>query len=68
MTAYGVASHDQTVNMAHTADGTINRVVDNTFADASGNVTIAKGYKPSTGDVWRNKTTDTADDIVTVPA
>lgn len=67
--AYNVTTHPTTVNLAYTADpATGNFVVDNVFGDAAGNVTINKGYKPSTGDVWRNKVTDTAADIVTVPS
>jgi hypothetical protein len=68
MTAYHVSAHPVTVNLAYTVDpATGNHVTGNIFADAVGNVTVAKGYKPSTGDVWRNKVTDTAADIVAVP-
>lgn len=49
------------------AQGDLNRVIDNTFSDVAANVTIAKGYKPGTTDVWRNRVTDVAADIVTVP-
>ena len=50
------------------AQGSLNQVLYNLFPDAAANVTIAKGYKPGTTDVWRNWVTDTAADIVTVPA
>ena len=50
------------------AQGSLNQVIENIFPDAAANVTIAKGYKPGTTDVWRNKVTDTAADIVTVPS
>lgn len=69
LTKYHASSHPTTVNLAYTGAGTYpNRVVDNYFADAAADVTIAKGYKPSTGDVWRNYVTDTAAQIVAVPA
>lgn len=48
--------------------GLNNMVLFNVFSDAAANVTIAKGYKPGTTDVWRNYVTDTADEIVTVPS
>jgi hypothetical protein len=48
--------------------GSLNQVLHNVFSDAAANVTIAKGYKPGTTDVWRNWVTDTADYIVAVPA
>lgn len=48
--------------------GSLNMVLDNQFSDAAANVTIAKGYKPGTTDVWRNWVTDSAAMIVTVPA
>ena len=68
-TVYHATNHPITVNLAYTADGAVgNQVLDNVFADAAANVTIAKGYKPSTGDIWRNRVTDTAADIVAVPA
>lgn len=67
-TPYAV-SHPTTVNLALTADpATGNSVIGNFFADATANVTIAKGYKPSTGDVWRNFVTDAADPVVAVPS
>lgn len=50
------------------AQGSLNQVIDNIFSDAVANVTIAKGYKPGTTDVWRNYVTDTAAYIVAVPA
>lgn len=60
---------NQKVNLiAVSAQGSLNQVINNIFPDAAANVTIAKGYKPGTGDVWRNYVTDTADYIVTVPA
>lgn len=69
MTPYHGTTHPTTLNLAYTADpATGNFVIDNIFADAAANVVPAKGYKPSTGDVWRNKVTDTAADIVAVPA
>lgn len=48
--------------------GEKNMVLENYFSDATANVTIAKGYKPGTSDVWRNYVTDAADPIITVPA
>jgi len=57
------------VNLVAVAgQGSLNQVLRNLFPDVAANVTIAKGYKPGTTDVWRNWVTDTADDIVTVPA
>lgn len=57
------------VNLVAVAgQGSLNMVLDNVFSDAAANVTIAKGYKPGTTDVWRNFVTDTAEYIVTVPA
>ena len=68
MTPYDVADHPTTVNLALTADpATGNHVTGNLFADAAADVTVAKGYKPSTGDVWRNLVTDAADAVVAVP-
>lgn len=54
--------------VAVAAQGSLNMVLLNYFSDAAANVTIAKGYKPGTTDVWRNYVTDSADPIVTVPA
>ena len=54
--------------IAVSAQGEFNQVINNIFPDAAANVTIAKGYKPGANDVWRNQVTDTAADIVTVPA
>lgn len=48
--------------------GSLNMVLNNYFSDVAANVTIAKGYKPGTTDVWRNWGTGAADAIVTVPA
>lgn len=57
------------VNLVAVAgQGSLNEVLRNMFPDAAANVTIAKGYKPGTTDVWRNWVTDVAADIVTVPA
>jgi hypothetical protein len=54
--------------VAVSGQGSNNQVVKNILPDAGANVTIAKGYKPGTGDVWRNWVTDAADEVVTVPA
>lgn len=54
--------------VAVSAQGSLNQVIQNIFPDVAADVTIAKGYKPGTTDVWRNYVTDTAADIVTVPA
>lgn len=54
--------------IAVAAQGSLNQVINNIFSDVAANVTIAKGYKPGTTDVWRNYVTDTAAYIVTVPA
>lgn len=57
------------INLIALADqGLNNMVLNNVFSDAAANVTIAKGYKPGTGDVWRNYVTDVAAYVVTVPA
>lgn len=57
------------VNLVAVAgQGSLNQVINNIFPDAAANVTIAKGYKPGTTDVWRNYVTDTAASIVAVPA
>lgn len=67
-TVYHATDHPNTVNLAPTSDiATGNSVYDNFFADTSGNVTVAKGYKPSTGDVWCNHVAGTAAYIVAVP-
>jgi len=50
------------------AQGDLNRVLYNVFSDLAANVTIAKGYKPGTTDIWRNYVSDVAAYIVTVPA
>lgn len=72
LTKYDATTHPTTLNLASTSDaGSATRkniVKDNIFADAAADVTIAKGYKPATGDIWRNFVTDTAAYIVTVPA
>ncbi len=71
-TVYNVTTHPNTVNCAATSDaGSATQksyIIENYFADAAANVVIAKGYKPATGDVWRNYVTDTAAQIVAVPA
>lgn len=54
--------------VAVAAQGSLNQVINNVFSDVAANVTIAKGYKPGTTDVWRNYVTDTAAYIITVPA
>lgn len=57
------------VNLISVAgQGSLNMVLYNVFSDAAANVTIAKGYKPGTTDVWRNYVTDQAAYIVAVPA
>lgn len=53
--------------VAVSAQGSLNQVINNIFPDAAANVTIAKGYKPGTTDVWRNYVTDTAAYIKDVP-
>lgn len=69
---YDATVHPTTLNLQITADAGVatakNMVLGNYFADAAADVTIAKGYKAATGDVWRNKVTNTAADIVTVPS
>lgn len=67
LTVYDGTTHPTTLNLANTGGDGTNRVVDNEFADAAVDVTIAKGYKPGTSDVWRNRVANTAADIVTVP-
>lgn len=54
--------------VAVSGQGSLNQVIKNIFPDAAANVTIAKGYKPGTTDVWRNWVTDATDEVVTVPA
>jgi hypothetical protein len=57
------------VNLVAVAgQGSLNQVLKNFFSDAVANVTIAKGYKPGTTDVWRNWVTDQADEVFVVPA
>jgi hypothetical protein len=57
------------INMkAVAAQGSSNFVTENFFPDVAANVAIAKGYTPATSDIWRNYVTDTAAQIVTVPA
>jgi hypothetical protein len=65
---YHAVNHPNTVNLAFTSDVSGgNRVLDNWFGDATANITVAKGFKPSTGDQWRNWVTDAADPVVAVP-
>ncbi len=67
-TKYHATDHPNTVNLAPTSDpGTGNHVLKNFFADATADVTIAKGYKPCAADVWRNYVTDAADEVVAIP-
>lgn len=61
-------ANDKVNLVAVSGQGSLNQVTDNIFSDAAANVTIAKGYKPGTSDVWRNFVTDTAAYIVAVPA
>lgn len=66
---YNNPAHLNTVNLAYLSDVSgANLVVDNHLGDATANIVIAKGFKPSTGDTWRNFVTDAVDPIVTVPA
>jgi hypothetical protein len=68
-TVYDGTTHPKTVDVKGTADGSVaNYVLGNFFKDNAADVTIAKGYIPATGDVWRNKVANTAADIVTVPS
>ena len=70
-TVYNASTHPNTVNCAYVSDAGVavngNHVFKNIFADAAADVTIAKGYKPATGDIWRNYVSDTAAFIVAVP-
>ncbi len=50
------------------AQGSLNQVLYNIFSDLAANVTIAKGYKPGTNDIWRNYVSDVAAYIVANPA
>jgi hypothetical protein len=45
-----------------------NFVLNNVFANAVADYTVSDGYVSNTADVWRNKVTDTAADIVALPA
>lgn len=57
------------VNLVSVAgQGDLNMVLHNLFSDVVANITIAKGYKPGTTDVWRNWGTGAADEIIAVPA
>jgi hypothetical protein len=57
------------VNLVAVAgQGSFNQVMHNIFSDVVANITIAKGYKPGTSDVWRNWGTGAADEIIVVPA
>ena len=56
------------VNLVSVAgQGSLNMVLNNYFSDVAANITIAKGYKPGTTDIWRNWGTGAADAIVAVP-
>lgn len=67
-TVYNGTTHPTTLNLANSGGDGNNWVMDVEFADAIADVTIAKGYKPGTGDVWRTRASDTAADDVTVPS
>lgn len=71
-TLYDGTTHPNTINLAATADAGVatekNYVIENYFADAAADVTVDKGYKPATGDVWRNYVANTAAQIITVPS
>jgi hypothetical protein len=67
-TKYDGTTHPTTLNLANTGGDGNNWVQDVEFADNLADVTIAKGYKPGTGDVWRTREADTAADDVVVPA
>lgn len=68
---YDGTTHPNTINLVATADAGLaanpNFVQNNWFAEVSANVVIAKGFKPATGDVWRNWSSNAADPIVAVP-
>lgn len=69
LTPYDGTTHPNTLNLAATANSTYPNIVhDNWFSDTSGNVTINKGYKPSSADlVWTNHVAQTAAYIAAVP-
>lgn len=71
-TVYDGTTHPNTLNLAYTSDAgvaaTANYVTDVLFADNTADVTIAKGYKPATGDRWRFRCANVAADVVTVPS
>lgn len=69
MTLYHVTTHPTTLNLAYTSSSAYpNMVRDNWFSDQTGDVVIAKGYKPSTADlVWTNHVARTAAYIAAVP-
>lgn len=69
MTLYHVTTHPTTLNLAYTASAAYpNMVRDNWFSDQTGDVVIAKGYKPSAADlVWTNHVARTAAYIAAVP-
>lgn len=68
MTGYNVSTHPTTLNLANTGGSGGNWVMDVEFNETLANTTIARGYKPGTGDVWRARESDTAADDVVVPA
>ena len=67
-TVYHGTTHPTTLNLALTGGNGGNIVREVYFADNLADVTIAKGYKPGTGDVWRTFASDTAAYDVTVPS
>lgn len=69
MTLYHATAHPNTLNLAYTGSATYaNLVHDNWFSDTTGNVTINKGYVPSSADlVWTNHVAQTAAYIAAVP-
>lgn len=64
---YSGSTHIVTVDVTHGADAGHNVVIDNTFGDIAANTLISKGFISGAGDIWRNRVTDTAADIVAVP-
>lgn len=59
---------NQKINLISVAaQGALNMVLYNAFSDLAANITIAKGYKPGTTDVWRNYAVDGASFTVGVP-
>ena len=67
-TVWNTTTHPNIINLQYTADAaTGNHVIDNYFSDAAAAVLISKGYKASTGDVWRNFTATEAAALAGVP-